>query len=252
VIECRDRLRELSVAAFGAFVADLAEREWAAWDAETAPPSPDGNVEICLRRGEERLFVHARHAGASGSVGRQAVRNLVSLQGSRGIRTAVLATNGDLSRSARREATVSEVEVLEPESLCRLASDHGVDPSAPPREPRIDAGVANEIAHYPDELRERATQLLTTLASFAQFERDVTRDEHGTTVTFSSNGDAADPVVRVRYEPSELRVYARLPGGEFDTLVRLSAARTEQPPMTDLEPVLRAGVDRALDVDGGR
>jgi hypothetical protein len=247
VIECRDRLRDLPVEAFGAFVADIAEREWGEWDHEVAPPSPDGNVEICLRRGDRRLFVHARHADSSTTVGRDAVRTLVALQGTRGVETAVLATSGNLSRAARREATVSDVTVLGPKSLCRLADEHGVGFSDSP-DPRVDAEVADEIAHYPDELRDRAADLLTTLASFAQFEREVTDDEQGTTVTFLSPDETdAHPVVRVRYEPAELRVYARLPTGEFDTLVRLSAARVEQPPMADLEPVLRAGVARALD-----
>ena len=246
MIECRDRLRDLSVETFGAFVADIAEREWEKWDPEVAPPSPDGNVEISLRRGDQRLFVHARHADSSATVGREAVRTLVALQGGR-VGTAVLATNGTLSRGARREATVSDVEVFGPKSLCRLADEHGVAPADSP-DAGVDAEIVDEIAHYPDELRDRAAELLTTLASFAPFEREVNRDERGATVTFSSpDGDDAVPVVRVRYEPAELRVYARLPTGEFDTLVRLSAARAEQPPMADLEPVLRAGVNRALD-----
>lgn len=247
MIECRDRLRDVSVEAFGAFVADIAEREWEEWVPEVAPPSPDGNVEICLRRGDQRLFVHVRHADSSSTVGRDAVRTLVALQGGHGVETAVLATSGDLSRGARREAAVSDVEVLGPKSLCRLADAHGVALSDS-RDPRVDADIADEVAHYPDELRDRAIEILPTLDSFAQFEREVARDERGATVTFASpDGEDAVPVVRVRYEPAEVRVFARLPSGEFDTLVRLSAARTEQPRMVDLEPVLRAGVDRALD-----
>lgn len=244
--ECQERLRRLSIESFGAFVTELAEHAWDDWSWKVAPPSPNGNVELLLTRDDERRLLQATWCHPDEAIDSESVRDLAALRLATGIDAVLLATNGTVSESARRDAAAVDVELLESGSLCRLSRRYDVSVPDPDEGDAVDAAVDRAVAYWPADLQRRARTVVATVDELGAFDHEFTRDEQGSTISFVP-AESSVPVVRLRFSESALRVFARTPAGEFDTLARLTAHRDDEPTVSDLEPVLAAGIERALD-----
>ncbi|MFB6154509.1 MAG: restriction endonuclease [Haloferacaceae archaeon] len=243
--DCQERLRQLTVESFGTFVTDLTAHAWEDWERTVAPPSPGGTTEILLARGDERRLVQASWRHSEDALESETVRDLATLRLATDVDAVLLVTNVGVSEDARNDADAVGVELLDSGALCRLARRYDVSVPAPEAFD-VDAAVERAAAYWPEGLRGRARSLASVVDELGEFEHEYTHDDRGATVTFLPV-DGSEPAVRMRFAESSLRVFARTPGGEFATLVRLQAHQADQPTVSDLEPVLAAGIRRALD-----
>lgn len=117
-----DTIRQLSWQDFEELLAEAFRRQ--GYDAEVTGGSrtPDGGVDIVLRRGPEKWLVQCKHWKKY----RVSVTTVRELQGVVSVERAqggILVTSGTFTRDARRFAEKSLVELIDGEALVQLIGD---------------------------------------------------------------------------------------------------------------------------------
>lgn len=246
-------LRGLSDERFAAFVAEVVAGVWPDSAAEVSPPSPDGGVDVTLRRDDgAEQFLHVRRYPASSRVGATPVRDAADLAERRNYGAVTVATTSEFGESAREMASERGVELLDGADLVRMAVEAGVELPTDASNTRSEAEVEETsrlvgtwASYWPEELVDRARGVVDSIDAIASFDRRVVRSDSLADLDFVLPG-SANPVVKVRFAETSLLVYVR-DGATFSPAVRLTAYRERQPSRSAIDDDLRPAVRRALD-----
>lgn len=239
-----ERLAALSEPDLYEFLDGLATARWGGeWTVELSPPSPRGGVDVVLERDDERRLLHVRQHPPSSAVGAPDVREVAALRDPRNLDAVALATTSAFSEAAREAARERSVRLVGPGELLGWAEAAGVAP--PPAEP--DPPAADQIAeryagYWPESLRDRVGGVMAALDDLAAFDYEVHHADASTELRCRI--DERVPV-RVRFAETSFLVSVG-EAGDYETVVRLTARRDNQPPLSELVGELRAAVDRSL------
>ncbi len=248
----RDRFVGLSEADVYGFVRALADARWGSeWAVDVSPPSPSGGIDVTLDREGTRRLVHVRQYPTTAEVGAADVEEVARLREQRPVEAVAFATTSTFSPAARETARDRNVSLVGPADLLDWADGAGVDLPDPDPEATPPAATdlaERHVAHWPDPLRERAREVVVALDRLADFTYGTRRGETNTELRYRVGGET---VALVRFSEGSFLVLARLPDGDFETVVRLTASRERQPPLSDLLDDLEPAVERALESVGG-
>lgn len=247
----RNRFVGLSEADVYEFVRDLAEARWGTeWTVDVSPPSPGGGIDVTLDREGARRLVHVRQYPATSEVGALDVEEVARLRERRPVEAVAFATTSAFSPAAREAARDRNVSLVGPADLLDWADEAGVvlpdpDPSAAP--PSAADLAERYVAYWPEALRERAREVVVALDRLADFAYETHRGDASTELRCRASGEA---VALVRFTETSFLVFARLPDGEYEPVVRLTAFREHQPPLDGLLADLEPAIERALEAAG--
>lgn len=232
-------LRDLSPDRFGVVVAAVVAHAWEG-EGDVSPPSPDGAVDAVIRDGGEDRLLHARQGS---QVDADAVRDVSRLASERGFHAAVLVTTGTVTDEAHAVAREADVELLDGGSFVELVEGADVEPT-PAEELPVATLVTQLTGHWPGRIREVAVELATTIEDAAAFDRELTKGSERTDVDFLAQEDGR-VVARMRFLRTSLLVYVRR-GEDLDSVLRLTAHRSEQPSVRELEADLQVALEGVL------
>lgn len=244
VVDPNDLL-DLPPARFGEVVAEVLADAWAG-SVDVAPASPAGVVDAVVSTDGERRLVHVEQGRR---IEADVVRDLVSFSERRGDSAPTLVTPGRFTDEARGVATDESVHLLDGETFVAIVEAAGVEVEA--RGVGTTTTIAAQLAgRWSDPLRERAVELAELIDGVATFDREVTITSARTDVDFKPAG-TANPVARMRFTETSLLVYVRRRRG-LQSVVRLTAFRTSQPPLDalvdDLGGKVRAAIEECSDL----
>jgi hypothetical protein len=238
---------ELGGETFAEFVADLAEKRWGrVWEVDVSPPSPAEEVDVRLATESDRRLVRFRQIGSGSVVGTPEVRALADLRDDLNLERVVFVATGEFSGSARSVARERTVGLVGPERLVSWAREAGVRVPSPTvdSESLPDRTLERYAAYWPDPLAERVGDVLDALDELADFEYEVNEGDASTELRCHVD-DGPAPVL-ARFGETNFLVYVSV-DGEYDSVVRLTAYRTHQPPTSELRPDLERAIRRAIE-----
>lgn len=237
------RLRDLPADRFGVLVAEVLKAAWSEWNVETAPASPDGTVEAVVTRDGQRRLIHVQQAPAESAITEGAIRDLATLSDDGKLQGATFVTTGTFSAAAREAAEDRDVELINGEGFAEMArrADVAVTVDDDPSIPDL---IEQFAAHWPRDLKERTIELAEYVAGSAPFTRTVRRTEDVVDVEFSPQ-DSERPVVKLRLLEESVLVYVRRDDA-FDSVLRLTAHREEQPHTDELINAVETALETAL------
>jgi hypothetical protein len=281
-----DRLAALSEADFYALLGDLAAARWGeseGWTVDLSPPSPRSGIDVVLEGDGERRLLHVRQYPQSRAVGAPDVREVAALRDPRNLDRVALATTSSFSGAAREAARERSVRLVGPGELVEWAESAGVelprpspgsgtdvdsdsDPHSDSRraagrerargrergrergDDPADASVPERAAgryagYWPAALGERALEVVGALDDLGDFDYEVRHADASTELRCRA-GERVP--VRVRFTETSFLVFVAAEGRP-EPVVRLTAYRERQPPVSDLLAELRPAVERALD-----
>lgn len=212
---------------------------WPDWEASVAPPTPEGTVELALRRDGEGAIVRIHR----GDVDERPVEEAATLAGERALSFVVLACTGEPTERARAAARENGVELYDGAELVSLARESGV--RLPGDVGDLGAFLDERVGGYPPGLADRAAEVVRVVDDLADFDRQAGYGDASTTLDLSLGGRR---VVRVRFGPTSVLVYAD--GGDgMETVATLTAHRERQPSVAEFGVVeaVEGAIDRAVE-----
>lgn len=210
---------------------------WPDWDASVAPPTPEGTVELALRREDEVAIVRVHR----GDVDERPVEEAAALARERALSFVVLACTGEPTEGARAAARENGVELYDGTELVSLARESGV--RLPGDVGDLTAFLEERVGGYPPGLADRAAEVVRVVDDLADFDRQAGYGDASTTLDLSLGGRR---VARIRFGPTSVLVYAD--GDDLETVATLTAHRERQPSVAELGVVeaVEEAIDRAV------
>lgn len=233
-----DTLETLPDGELAAFL-DRLGGAWPTWDASVAPPTPEGTVELALRRDDEEATVRVRR----GDVDERPVEEAAALARERALSFVVLACTGEPTERARAAARENGVELYDGAELLSLATESGV--RLPGDVGDLQPFLAEHVGGYPPELADRVAEVVRAVDDRADFDRQASYGDASATLDFSLDGRR---VARVRFGPTSVLVYADS-GDGLETVATLTAHRDRQPTTSELgvEDAVEAAVEATVE-----
>lgn len=113
-----DDLHAMEPYEFEYFLADVWRRQ--GYQAEVSQQSADGGIDVVADNGKERVAIQAKRYGGGNPVGVKTIRETSNLTKRPDIDRAAVATSGEFTRSAYKEANQYDVKLYDGEELLRL------------------------------------------------------------------------------------------------------------------------------------